>query len=183
MSMYFGISGNAVKVKSLYIGTNNIAKAIKSVYIGINGKARPVWPQYTWSRYTLVSTPTYTISDAVSGKILFTEAQSITVYNRCGWLPAQGIFTVSGPQYTLRWSSFSGDLVRFPYYLPNNKTLWTLTSSYKIDNQNWAAVGTYQTIMTAYVSKKGSYIDTVTSLNGTSYPDDGEQGGYWYVRQ
>lgn len=182
MSIYFGVGSTARRVKNVYLGVNGTAREVKKAYIGVGNVARLWAAIYVWKKYTVVNTTEYAQSESQYGIMEYSLTTYITLYQQFGWRPALGVYTVSGPSISVDWRTCDSAAGRYPYYLETEKKLWTINSGYNSNGQ-FRVTGDYRTIISTTVPTQGDYIEDVTALTESEYPDNGMSGSYWYVKQ
>lgn len=150
---------------------------------------------YTWKKYTVKETvtegPPYTLSD---DPYRFRYAwnstsEQVKVASSYSFDTNTGKVTLSGTIVTVTINKWTD---AYPYKL-NSGSIYTTSSNaivikdsdlwiddegrYSITCEQFAAVPTTTTSYSA-----GTYVEDVTSTSSSAYPTNGQQGGYWYIK-
>lgn len=69
---------------------------------------------------------------------------------------------------------------------PADVAYYTYTTYYSGDDYAHICVSKYRVVRESYKTGNkvcGTYVDTVQSFDDSAYPDNGQQGDYWYIKQ
>lgn len=199
--IYIG-NNNAKKVSKLYFG-NGTSHKVKKGYIGVGNVAKMfyssgyVWKKYNtnttniyyWNRFNVVTTTTYTWDkykyDFIGyeysyyrGDELYLSINQTTRLYRSIRVNEDGDIEFVGSYTYYRDFNDRGD-----YSSANG---WYLQHGLDIceiyDAMSYQRVDVYRIEVQRgeAIYEKGSYLGTVTSTSSSAYPNNGQQGSYWY---
>lgn len=192
--LYIGVDGVARQVKKMYVGISGAPRKVKKAYVGVNGVAKLTFEaQDMWQRYTLKYTQTLT--QVASGTSVVTyqygDASGFWWNIEPEFDPATGITSYSGgtytssKQYTSQGQSVSA-VIGFGSFsnvlrVQASKSMMTIgiqnAGILRVISSGSINISQY----TAEGPVKGDLVGTVEAPPGT-YPDNGAQGDYWYVK-
>lgn len=206
--VYTGVNNIARKVKNIYVGVNGTARKVKKAYVGVNNVARLCYSSsYMWAKYNLNITGskynlTYggdydNIVNASSSYIspigyISNSNNPLTIYNSD--INPCYIFGYVSEWYS-NFSITNWYLIYSVSYYSNAYQLNGYTySNFTCDDiicvaycyRSYSAgisLTCYVTTKIEDITEQGSFIEYVTSDNPSAYPDNGAQGGYWYIKQ
>ena len=203
--IYVPSSGLSHKTTKLRVGINNVSRNVVKGYIGINGSAKQFWPDepvYVWNRYNVDPKYTYSVVYKGSYNSTWSKQTSGSFAKFAAFDSNTGQITLSNIQtYDYRWLLDHASMTVMDGYITIYNTKFDLgwspnevysTSAREGTFSQWYRIGITSTNRIMIFSRpditssisdyiRGSYLDQVTSKMRGSYPDDGVQGGYWYV--
>ena len=181
MTGYIGIGGTAKKIKNIYIGIGGTAKQIKKAYIGVGGVAK-LWyrsqREWVWDVYQYGYNPVEGTSFSQSTSSAFYAGTTYTLNQTTGQ------FSVDQTTQIAKSSSGATNAVgKYLITLASSSGTQTGSTVYLITaaSYNWlTGISLTLTPITAQIYR-GTLVGTTVDLDGTAYPADGVQDGYWYV--
>lgn len=192
--IYVPSSGLSHKTTKLRVGINNVSRNVVKGYIGINGSAKQFWPDepiyvwnryYTATRYSFYESGSYSVefNTELSGK--YSVTAKVLDHTGFGYLwklyDCQSVSNISDIRnkkiYVYDYTEFRGNITELS---ARDDTATYNGNVYSIDVGSGYS-GILHNLYGQEFTACGSYIDQVTSKIRGSYPDDGVQGGYWYV--
>ena len=173
---YIGVGGKAKRVRKIFLGIGGKAKRVKKAYVGdANGKARLVFALFAWEKWN-------------AGQNHLTYYYRQNQGSSSEWSDPTYIYEV--------YSSWDVD------YYTGNVTLGTLRSGTITQCVGgYTAAGKFITSVAPdgysynytqygvgsdtleYYSKGSTDYGEVYGDTENAYPNNGEQGGYWYVKK
>lgn len=170
---YVGSDGKAKRVKKMYVGVGGSARRVKKAYVGdANGKARLVYSLNVWEKWSVYYDYEYGyyFTDPEEFNTPWAEGYTSPHFNSSTgtFSPYGATKTVSGDSPGSVYIFTGSDPIKFTFSRGASKAILTYP------------VVTGPVIVGPY--KGSTYYGDVYG-DDEEYPDDGEKGGYWYVRK
>ena len=210
MPVYATIGGTQRELSSVPAMVNGAQRELQSFLATVGGVQRELLAAKTrWERYKVKTATSYEMEKSgTSSKKVSRDDNNCYVYaySSCTMNQTDGTFTLSGAMERNRPSStrnnnqetideflaaglvwWRGSATNENSDSPSASIYAELSSVYKITGGT-AGAGYITWLHDIYIAKpvetqeRGSYIDTVEDSSADAYPDNGAQGGYWYVK-
>lgn len=205
-SIYSNINNIDKKITKMYIGDNdNIAREAKKGYIGDDTNIARLFksPEYVWQKYTLKSSASwskvyspagfrdsnYILSRTiVTGLTISNGVFTRKTYINNAWayvdMPITVYFGTIGGYGTLMGTSTR----LYDVYDISGYNTFGKTTAYRFDLDTYTYQGSssFRCTGTLYkgtiTNSQGTFVENIISEDPSTYPENGMQDGYWYVK-
>lgn len=184
MSLLTGKDGAVRELLSVPAGIGGAVKDLDGMYCGQDGANKMIFGRYRWEKW---DTKTEQIQEIVDSGSLITVARGsedlvIDLFERV--IIKNGAIELDGDGISPTFYAAYYDrlYINYPYSKNNLYGCYRITGIVRRVSSYYAE-GYVQSIYSRPVESKGeNLLGTVQSDNPSSYPDNGVQDGYWYVR-
>lgn len=211
MPVYATIGGTQRELSAIPAMVNGAQRELQSFLATVGGVQRELLASKNkWERYSLKVVTSYEAESAGNTNITQSKDASdryVWWYSDCTFDQTTGKFTLSGNNFDTRAYSGAVDNQETIYELLASGCVWT-DGAKNSSSQPSASISGLSTVRKLYDSasshfassssirwttvvynavavesyERGAYIDTVEDSSADAYPDNGAQGGYWYVK-
>lgn len=180
--LYFGVGYKAKTGTKAYYGVGGISHKVLKKYIGdSSNKSRlffdvtstptpptPTTKTYYWDKYDYDIVTTY-YGDSGWGASEDYDVESVSGYTSCSFSASSGFVGSGNGTLTQTGGSDVYDVSSTEAY------------RYYYDSSRNMICRQRRTCYSQSNTEIGSYLGQVSSTNTSAYPDNGTQGGYWYI--
>lgn len=145
-------------------------------------------PTYTWERYNAIGTAVYDIIENPGLTMTkYSFSTSVVFYKSMNFNGTTGDITFSDAYSNTAstWDVIYSNYQTYPF-MYNGETPIQITNMTRRAGTTVSYTCTYTSFSINQVDDdgylKGDYVDIVTSTNPNAYPENGQQGAYWYVK-